>query len=282
MSNPNTYQNISGFVNTVWEDSMLVARENNVMAGLVNVFRDINGMAVRSNAKYGSATINQIGETDDLSSQLFHSSVDQTLTPYEYGAQFFITDQRMESDIYSVRQDATLELGGALGTKVDSYLCGLFSSLTAGTTGAGTATDLTWSALFAAHTLLVAKKAPGPFNCVLHPYQYHCLGTVVLPGVTVTNAQYIADEVARRYYVASFSNVDIFLDANIPLTGDYAYGAMFSRNAIALDWRRAPRIEPERDASRRGFELNLSAIFAYGVWRPQYGVCIQSAGTVPV
>jgi len=41
------------------------------------------------------------------------------------------------------------------------------------------------------------------------------------------------------------------------------------------------RIEPERDASLRGFELNASSVFAYGVWRPQYGIAINTAGTAP-
>ena len=44
-------------------------------------------------------------------------------------------------------------------------------------------------------------------------------------------------------------------------------------DALALDMRRAPRLEPERDASRRGYELNLSAVYAHGVWRPKFGVC---------
>jgi hypothetical protein len=57
---------------------------------------------------------------------------------------------------------------------------------------------------------------------------------------------------------------------------------MFSSNAMALDMRRPFRMEPERDASRRGIELNVSSIYAYGVWRPQYGVVLLTAGTIPV
>ena len=47
---------------------------------------------------------------------------------------------------------------------------------------------------------------------------------------------------------------------------------MFSRDALGYDLRRAPRLEPERDASRRGIELNMTAVFAAGVWRPGFGV----------
>lgn len=275
----NTYSDISSFVNTVWMDAMLVAREQNVMAGLVTVFNDRDGMALRKNADYSSVTINQIGESDDLASQAFTPSVSQTLTPYEYGAQFFLTDQRLESDIYSVRQDAALELGRGMGSKVDTDLVGSFDNLTGGTVGAG-GTDMSWATFFSAITHMRAAYAPLPYVMVLHPYQWHSLGTAIAPGVTVTNSPAIQDEFVRRFFVGNVAGVDIVLDGNIT-SGTSTFGAIFSRNAIALDWRRAPRIEPDRDPSRRGWELNLTAIYASGVWRPAYGVAINTAGTAP-
>ena len=45
--------------------------------------------------------------------------------------------------------------------------------------------------------------------------------------------------------------------------------------------RRAPRLAPQRDESRRGLELNLSTRYAYGVWRPLHGVAILSDGSAP-
>jgi hypothetical protein len=277
----NTYNDISAFVNTLWGDVMFVARENNAMSALVTTFTDTQGMAVRKNTKYGSVTIGQINEQDDLAGQAFTPSTDQTLTPYEYGAQFALTDQRVESDIYTVRQDAANELGRGIGQKVDILLAGLFSSLTGGTVG-GTSTNLTWANFFAAESRLRAAYAPQPYICVLHPYQWHCLGTSAMPGVTVTNSPTLQDEIANRWFVGNAGGVDIYLDGNISAASSATYGAMFSSNAMALDWRRSPRIEPQRDASRRLWELNLSAVFAYGVWRPQFGICINTAGTAPV
>ena len=51
--------------------------------------------------------------------------------------------------------------------------------------------------------------------------------------------------------------------------------------ALALDVRRAPRVERQRDASRRAEELNLSAVYAHGVWRPKFGVKIISDASIP-
>jgi len=275
----NTEADISGFVNTVWEDAILVARDNNVMSGLVQGFGDLQGLAVRTNAAYGTAVFNQIAETDDLSSQSFTPSTDQTLTPYEYGAQFFVTDSRMETDIYAVRQDASMELGAAYGQSIDKYLSGLFSSLTAGTVGTA-GSDLTWANFFAAITVMRRAIAPRPWVCVLTPEQWHCLGTAIAPGATVTNSPNIQNEFTRQFFVGNVSGVDIYTTANIT-NGTSVFGGMFSRNALALDMRRPFRLEPERDASRRGLELNASSVYAYGTWRPQYGVAINTAGTTP-
>lgn len=275
----NLYSDISTLVNTIYADALIVARENQVMQPLVTLLTDKSGLAVRTNAKYGTATINTVGEGDDLTSQAFTQSADQSLTPYEYGAQFFFTDSRFESDPWAVRQDATLELGRAFGQRVDSLLVSSFSSLTAGTSGTTTA-NMTWADFFSGLVKLRAAYAPQPYVAVLHPYQWHCLGTAIAPGVTVTNSPKIQDAFITQYFVGNVSGVDVYLDGNIT-TGTACDAAMFSRSAIALDIRRAMRIEPERDASRRGWEMNLSAVLAYGVWRPQYGVLMRTIGTAP-
>ena len=276
----NTYGDIASLANTIYEDAMFVARENNLMAALVQVFNDRSNDELRKNQKYTSATINEIAETDDLASQAFTPSVDQPLTPAEYGAQFFITDKRREADRLNVTQDASLELGKAFGQKVDTLLVSKFNALTGGTVGAA-GSNLTWANVFAGIAKMRAAFAPQPWTIVLHSYQYYALGTAVLPGVTVTNSPALQDAVYRQFYQNSVSGVDIVLDDNIT-SGTSCFGAIFSRGlSLALDWRRGMRIEPERDASKRGFELNLSGRFAYGIWRPQYGIAINSAGTAP-
>lgn len=272
MAEFNTYSNISSFVNTVFEDAMLVARDNNLMANLVTVYNDRQGMALRKNSEYGTATIQSIAETDDLTSQAFTPAVLSTLTPAEVGAQFFMTDQRLESDPFMVRQDAATELGLAMAQKIEKDLLGDFSSLTGGTIGtAGSAAS--WGYFYAMLTALRAQNASGPIAFVCRPEQWHQLGKAVAPGATVTNSPALQDSIVGRFYVGSVSGVDIFVSSNIAKdASDDAYSAMFTPQALALDIRRAARLEPERDASRRGWELNLSAVYAHGVWRPKFGV----------
>lgn len=63
---------------------------------------------------------------------------------------------------------------------------------------------------------------------------------------------------------------------------NYARGAVFTRDALALDVRRGFRIEPERDASHRWWELNATMAYAHGLWRGERGVILKSDATIPL
>src|ERR1043165_7918610 len=268
----NTYSDIVGYVQTIFEDAMFVAREQNVMTGLVTQF-SASGDATRTNSNYGTATINALAETDDLTSQAFTPSTYQSLTPGEFGAQVFLTDRRIDNDPSNARNDASQELGMAMASKVERDLIADFANFTGGTLGAG-GSLMTWGRLFAAEAILRAAQAPGRYRAVMSPFQFYAMGTVAAITGTQRNAPNFQDRVQSNMQptgVFSVGNIDIVLSANIP-TGTASVAAMFAAPALALDTRRAPRLEPERDASRRGWELNLSGVYAHGVWRPEWGV----------
>ncbi len=81
--------------------------------------------------------------------------------------------------------------------------------------------------------------------------------------------------------VASFMGVPIYQTFQSPDSNDDFRGAVFAQDAIAIDWRRPIRIEPERKASRRGTQYNMSAVYAHGVWRPSLGVQMIFDATAP-
>lgn len=273
----NTASDISSLALSIQEDAVFVERSVNFMQNLVTVYRDASGINTRKNFQYGTATVNQVAESDDLASQAFAPSVLQTLTPLEYGAQFFVTDLRMETDSPdNIRTDGARELGFAAASKVESDMLGLFSSLTGGTVGsAGTA--MTWGLLFAAATRarVSIKNQAAPLFAVLHEYQWHALAKAQSPAassVVSYNPQF-TESIIANWYRGRVAGVEIFVTPNSAmLSGTDAYAAVFAREALALDWRRPIRVEGERDASRRGVEMNLSMVYAKGVWRPTYGV----------
>lgn len=278
----NTAANISDYIQTIYEDAMFIARENAQMPALVTAFNDTDDESqTRKSSEHGSATMATLGETDDLSSQTFTPSVLATLTPGEIGGQFFLTDKRLSSDPFGLRQDAAMELGMSMATKINTDLLGDLASLTGGTVGAA-GTVITWGHFFAARALLKAQKAPEPYRCVLHEYQWFVLAKAVAPAATVTNAPELQNEVARRYYVGTVGGVDIYTSADITIdAGTDAKGGMFAAQALAVDMRRAPRLEPERDASRRGWELNQTGVYAHGVWRPNFGILMYFDAATP-
>lgn len=280
----NTQSDISGYMQTIYEDAMFVARENSFMLGLVTVFDDVTDEAqTRTRSEYGQTTISAIGETDDLSSQAFTPATAQVLTPGEVGAQIFITDKRRSADPFGAQEDAAMELGMATAKKVNSDLLGDLASLTGGTVGSA-GTTITWGHFFAAFSQAeVATKATvDSYACVLHTYQWHQLAKVAAPGATVTNAPQFQDEIMQRWYVGTVGKVDIYATTDLTIDGSGdASGAMFPRVAVAYDGRRAPRLEPERDASRRGWELNMTHVYAHGVWRPAFGIVMTFDAATP-
>lgn len=276
-----TYSDVSSLINTIYTDALRVAREQTIMDMLVTTFSDRQGLAPRSVTQYGQVSINEIGESDDILPQQFSRSLLSTLTPAEKGAQFFLTDSRIESDPEDVRRDAAIELGGGIATKIETDILGNFSSLTGGTIGAAGST-LVWGHFFGALSILRANLAPFPYVCVMHPYQWNVLGKAVAPPGAQTNAPEFQDAVMENFWVSRVSGVDIFISSNIAIDGNGdATAAMFARPAIAYDNRRAPRLEPERDASRRAWELNMTSVYAHGVWRPTYGVQMISDASTP-
>jgi len=274
MSNFNPSADISGYIQTIFEDAMFIARENAVMPALVTQFSDTTDeKKPRQRSDWSSATITAIGETDDLQSQAFTPTAGSTLTPAEAGGQFFLPDTRVSADPFGVRNAAALELGMSMATSINENLLDDIASLTGGTVGSA-GTTITWGHFFATLSQLEnATKKQGPYVCVMHTYTWFALGKSVAPAQTVTNAPAFQDEVMRRWYVGTVGPVDIFTTTDLDVDGsDDANGGMWQRSALAFDGRRAPRLEPERDASRRGWELNMTSVYAHGVWRPTFGI----------
>ena len=278
----NVTSNISSYIQDIYEGALLVARERNLMAALVTTFNDRTGINPRTNNQYGGATINEVGESDDMTSQTFTPSEIAELNPTEKGGQYFLTDLRLETDPFSLRADAALDLGQALATKMEVDILGGFSSLTGGTIGAA-GTTLTWGHFWAMRSRLKVQLAPQPFYCVMHDYQWHALSKAAsVAGASVVNAPAFQDELTRNFYAGTVGGVEIYTTSNITVvSGDDAVMAMFSPQAMALDIRRAPRMEYERDASRRGWELNLTAVYATGIWRPKFGIKGTFDASVP-
>jgi hypothetical protein len=275
MAQLNTYSDISSIAPNIQEDAIFVIRELGLMQSLVKTFRDATGANPRVGYTYNQGTVTSLAETDDLTSSAFTPSADQTLTPAEIGLQFFVTDLRAATDApEDVISDGGLELGMAAADKIETDLLGDLASLTGGTVGTAGST-ITWGYLSAAiaRARNANKSNTIPLNVVLHGYQWEVLSSsATIAGATVAaTAPGFQEELTRSGFVATYSGARIYQVWGGLVSTNFT-GGVFPRDAIAIDWRRGVRVEPERDASRRGTEFNMSAVYAHGIWRPSRGV----------
>lgn len=281
MAQLNTYSDVSAIAQAVQEDAIFVIREVGTMQRLVTVFTDMSGLNPRTGYKYNQASASDVAEADDLTSSAFTPSADQTLTPSEIGLQFFLTDSRIESDIpENIRTDAAQELGFAAADKVESDLLAEMANMTGGTIGAS-GTAITWGYVAAAiaQSRYVNKSNSVALAYVMHGYQWAVLAkSATVAGATVAaTAPNWQEAITRSGYVAEFMGVPLY-QVHGGISGTDFTGGVFPRPTLAIDWRRRVRVEPQRDASRRGWELNMSAVYAHGVWRPDRGIqCIFDA-----
>jgi hypothetical protein len=292
MAGLNLYSDLGAIALNVQDNAIFVMRESYVMPSVVKVFNDLTSANPRVGYKYNQGTAGTIAEADDLTSSSFIPSADQTLTPVEIGLQFFISDKLADSS-GNIPEDALIdaakELGYAAGDLVQYHLLTDIASLTGGTVG-GAGSALTWG--HAANAISAARQANKsgalPMTFIMHNYQYLKLATSAsVAGAAVINAPAYGDELTRKGYVQQYMGVPVVqVYAGTPAvngTGGTAWfsGGVFPAEAIALDWRRQIRVRAERDESRRGVELNMTAIYAHGVWRPDRGVKFVGFATLP-
>ena len=281
----NVWSDVSSIAQRVEQDAYFIVREMGVYQKLITTFNDASGMNLRRSYKYNSGTAVAVGDEDDLASKAFTPSADQTLTPFEIGLQFFITDARAESDLpENILNDGAKELGFAALDKVETDIYGDVSGLTGGTVGAGTAT-ISWGYVSAAisQARQASKSNSVPLACVIHNYQWAVLAkTASIAGASVyANSPNFTEEMTRTGYVAQFMGVPMYQTFQDRTAGTAFYGGVFPRSALAIDWRRPIRIRPERDESRRGLELNMSAIYDTGIWRPELGIQLYCLAETP-
>lgn len=280
---PSRWADITSITNDIYEGALFTLRQQNVLARTVTVFRDTAGMQPRKITSYGEANPRLVGEGDDVAATRFDRSLLNTLTPARYADMFLLTDQRVATDSQNVRADGAMELGSAFAQDVDEKIASTFSSLTGGTIGSAGGT-ITWAKLIAARSLMQGLKIPGPYWCVLHPYQWnHLVQSAIATGSEIANAPNFQDAMINTYFVSSLlGGVFFAITPSVSVdSDDDATGAMYSPMALAYDERKAFSIEPERDASREATELNASMWYAYGTWAAARGIQLLGDASTP-
>jgi hypothetical protein len=275
---------LSNLFNIIRDGALFVAREQNLMVNLVDQ-RSATGWMSRTVSIRPQVTAQSVAETEDFNQPTtFGLTTKATLTPGEVISQVTLTDRNMDTDPHGAVRDAAVELGASIATKIDTDLLSLFASFTTDKgTGAGNAATI--ASAGAAIAVLSNNKAfqYGQISAVWHPYHWHDLWVELgRPAATYANSDGLTAEALRSYFVADWLGIMHYRSANIAVDGATdAISGIFAPPAIMLDTRRAPRLEQERDASARATEWNMSAGYAYGVVRPEFGVKYTADAATP-
>lgn len=274
--------NISDDILAIHEDAWFIARESVLMPSLVTPYNS-GGWEDRKLFTYPQISATTVGETQDYSNPtVFGKTLSVTLTPAEIMAQSILTDRRIETDRQNARNDCAQELGMAISDKIESDLLSLFDSFTTND-NSSTGGTAVFSLQLVANSIadLRTQKARGPFYVVLHPYHWLDVWNEIGKPSTSVVAADAANRAMADYFVANLVNAQWYQHAMIDTTSNKATSAVFNREAMALDMRRSPRLEPERDASKRAWELNETAGYAYGIRRDAFGAKIEADATAP-
>src|SRR5690554_4553366 len=93
-----TVSDIDGFFADLYEEAMFVARENNLMAGLVTNYT-AQGLASRIAGIYPQLSAQKVAEGVDYSNaQLWNKSAKMEITPQISKVQTIVTQARIDTD----------------------------------------------------------------------------------------------------------------------------------------------------------------------------------------
>lgn len=257
------------FVNIIAQ-ARFTAEEESLMRNLVTVYNieAEAGMTVQV-PKYPSIAAAGLTEGTDMSSTTVSTS-SVSITAGEVGAQVFLTDIAARGAGNPADELGTV-LGNAIATKMDKDIIALFDGFS--TSLGAAAQEITAADIFKAAATLRANKAPGQYVAVLHPYQAYQLKANLTNTFANPNGGMVQNAVMERSFIGSLAGVDIYESANITVDGsDDAKGAVFAPEAMAVAMVQDFKLEPERDASNRGFELNATAVYGVGELDDSYGV----------
>lgn len=280
-----TTAELNALYNEIYEDSLVALREENMMVGggMVTLYLNGRGYADRKVGVWNSAAVSIKPEGDDYTGATeFEKSLLATFTPQVRMSQFILTDEMKQTDdVDNVRTGAVRELASAIAEQIDIDMLALFAGFSK---VKGTANNpLTIAIMAAANSTLRNQKVRGQRNAVLHPYQWHDLWIELgQPVATKVLLGDVANQALMDFYVGDWMGLRFFISANIAADSNAdAYGAVFTREALAYDQREAFALEAERDASRKAEELNASVGYAVGELRDVAGVAILTDVTEP-
>ena len=259
-------------------EALFVASEKSIMRGLVRNYSLAAGqgktVTVPIYPKQTAAAM-----TEGVAPTFTEISTDGAiLTVSEVGLTAQVSDLAMMASASNVVSDIGRLFGEAIARKMDTDLMAKFNTFSQLST-AGVATTASATELFKAIAKLRSQGYDTSNDCaiVLHPN----VAFDVLSSITSTfaaPASMVGNDALRSGFIGTLGGVPVYQSSLVGLeqvvggnAGDYACG-IFHKDALGLAMMQDIRIESQREATKRGFDLVGSAIYGVGELYDNAGV----------
>ena len=278
MANETTSSTLSELFTNITQEAIFTFQETSVMRPLVTLYPLSGSGKVAEVPTYPAISAAAVNEATDLSNTAVNPT-STTITASECGVMTTLTDLGASSASRNVGADIGKLFGEAIAKKVDTDLCGLFSSFTTNTAGAA-GTELTADLLFKAQAQLRTLSVPAPYYGVFHPKAvFNLKKTLTQAGYGTSSAAIseLGNEALRNGFIGRIAGIDVFENANLTIDGsDDSVGGVFHPQALGLAMKEEFKVETQRDASLRATEIVASIVYGKAAVKESFGVAVTT------
>lgn len=250
-------------------EALFVASEKSIMRGLVRNYTLGAGQGKTVTVPiYPQVTAASLTEATAPTATAV-STDGATLTVSEVGILATISDLAIMSSASNVVSDIGRLFGEAIARKIDTDLMTLFNSFS--TTVGGVSTTATAALLFQAIAKLRSAGYDTANDCaiVLHPAVAYDVAST-LTSTFAAPASAIGNSALENGFMGMLGGVPVYQSSLVPQStlasnaaGDYGCG-VFHKDALGLALMQDIRIETQRQAGLRGYDIVGSAIYGTG------------------
>lgn len=246
-------------------EALFVASEKSIMRGLVRNYSLAPGQGKTVTVPiYPKVTAAGLTEATAPSSTTI-STDGATLTVSEVGLLATVSDMAIMASSSNVISDIGRLMGEAIARKIDTDLLSNIKNFA--TTVGGASTAATPALIFQAIAKLRSQGYDTSSDCaiVLHPNIAYDVAST-LTSTFAAPASMVGNDALRNGFMGMLGGVPVYqssLVESITSAGDYACG-VFHKDALGLAMMQDIKIETQRQAGVRGYDIVGSAIYGHG------------------